>query len=261
MRLRRLASAASLAFALSSFAVDPAIAATPQWTKTHNGPGNGADAGHGIALDATNNVYVTGERVSSGGHLDYVTISYEPDGDLRWGPKVYDGPGAGGADVATAVALDGLGGVVVTGRSQGNLSTGVDFATIKYNQSDGVQQWVARYDSPSHGADEAAAIAVDAAGNVIVTGTSAGDWATVKYDINGVQLWAVRRTGGTARDVAVDPAGNVYVVGSGGGGAGGAVTVKYGPDGNQLWVQSYTPPPPGLTALATTVVLDSLGNV
>src|SRR6516164_3490843 len=62
-------------------------------------------------------------------------------------------------------------------------------------------QWVAYYDGPAHQDDQAFAIALDALGNVFVTGSSKGvdtgaDYATVKYDpATGGQLWAARYDG------------------------------------------------------------------
>jgi hypothetical protein len=233
-----------------------AAAIQPTWVRTHNGPGSGADAAHGITLGSDGNVFAAGERTAAGGDLDFTTWARKPNGDLHWGPIVYDGPGSGGADSARAIAADGAGNVYVTGSSHGS-GTSLDYATIRYAEGDGSVAWTARYDSPSHGSDSPAAIATDAAGNVYVTGTSANDWATVKYAPDGTQLWAVRRAGGSARDLAVDGAGNVYVTGTG----GGATTVKYDTNGNVLWTRSYTPPPPGLTAQATAVALDASGNV
>ena len=113
------------------------------------------------------------------------------------------------------------------------------------------QEWVARYDGPGSGDDSAVALVMDAAGNVYVTGYSEGsgtgyDYATVKYDANGSQLWAARYNGPAngedrAADVALDALGNVYVTGysQGSGTAHDYATAKYDANGNELWVARY----------------------
>jgi uncharacterized delta-60 repeat protein len=188
------------------------------WAARYNGPADEHDEARAIALDAAGNVHVTGGSARPGTGADFTTIRYSPAGETLW-LRRYDGP-ANGADWANALALDAAGNIYVTGSSQGT-TTDVDFATVKY-APDGTRLWVARYDGPSSGFDEARAIAVDADG-IYVTGTSTGDgtradYATVKYDLSGRQEWVVRYDGPAGRfdeprGTALDGAGGICVTG------------------------------------------------
>ena len=190
-----------------------------QWEARYAGLGIYYGRASALALDAAGNVYVTGESDSDSSR-DYATVKYSPNGVQQWVAR-YDGPG-NASDVVTALALDAAGNVYVTGISEGS-GTSVDYATVKYNTA-GIQQWVARYDGPGNSDDGATALALDAAGNVYVTGPSVGvgtsdDYATVKYDTAGVQQWVARYEGpenssDVAAALALDAAGNVYVTGS-----------------------------------------------
>jgi len=213
-----------------------------QWVARYNGPGDGEDDARSIAVDGSGNVYVTGR--SSGIREDYATIKYNLDGVEQWAAR-YNGPAAFPVDGATAIAIDDIGNVYVTGSSY-DLNARDDYATIKYN-TDGVEQWVARYSGPGNTTDRAAAIAIDDLGNVYVTGGSyADDYVTVKYNTNGVEQWVARYDGpgngdDHARSIAVDGLGNVYVTGESPGleTEEDYATVKYSSDGVEQWVARY----------------------
>jgi uncharacterized delta-60 repeat protein len=238
------------------------------WSVRYNGPGNSDDRAVAIAVDNNGNVYVTGESKGSGSNLDYATIKYDTNGNQLWIAR-YNGP-ANCEDIAHGIALDGSGNIYVTGESKGN-NTGYDYATVKYN-ANGNQVWVKRYNGPVSYQDTANAIAVDVNGNVYVTGESKGsgsclDFATVKYDTNGNELWVKRSDNpsnyhDSAYAIAVDGSGNVYVTGK------SKIstyhydytTVKYDTNGNEKWTKRYNGPGNGDDA-AYAIAVDGVGNV
>jgi uncharacterized delta-60 repeat protein len=211
------------------------------WVQRYNG--GGWDSATELVLDAAGNVYVTGHSSGSGG-FDYVTIKYSSAGAQEWVAN-YDG--AGSDDWPTALAVDAVGNVYVTGWSFGD-GTFIDYATVKYSAS-GIEQWARRYNGPGNTKDRAWALAVDASGNVYVTGDSGegsqnlSDYVTVKYNSSGMQQWAVNYNNlyDYATDVALDPAGNVYVTGysHGFGTSYDYATVSYSPIGLPRWVARF----------------------
>ncbi|MBK7631233.1 MAG: SBBP repeat-containing protein [Ignavibacteriales bacterium] len=132
----------------------------------------------------------------------------------------YNGPGDLN-DISTDLAVDSEGNTYVTGRSFGG-STSWDYATIKYDSA-GVEQWVQRYNGTANGFDEATSIIIDNEDNVYVTGNIFGggtrnDYATIKYNSDGVQEWVkIYNSPGNgddrAKSIAVDNDGNIYVTG------------------------------------------------
>ena len=238
------------------------------WVRRYGRPGDGYDRVNEISVDDFGNVYVTGFSDSAGMSKDFTTIKYNVDGDTAW-VRFYDGQN-GEDDVALDVAVDDVGNAYVTGYSYAS-GTDVDFATIRYN-TDGDTGWVRRYDGPVSGEDRAMDIAVDASGNVCVTGYSDGDgtaddFATIKYYPDGETAW-VRRYDGPAHGadvplaIAVDDSGNVYVTGysDGGGTSNDFVTIKYYPYGDTAWVRRYDGPTHGEDVVSDIAVDDS-GNV
>jgi len=242
---------------------------TPQtaWVSIYDGPANDEDAATAIGIDESGNVYVTGRSIgTSYPDFDYVTIKYNSAGQQLWVAR-YDGPG-NYADRATAIALDGMGNVYVTGESF-NANGNTDYATIKYNSA-GQQQWVARYNGPANADDSAVSIAVDSSGNAYVTGTirnpgRVGDYATIKYDATGQQQWVAMYDGPGALDdsasaLALDASGNTYVTGrsQGAGFDDDYATIKYNSAGQEQWVMRYGGP--GYDE-AKAIVLDGSDNV
>lgn len=113
-----------------------------------------------------------------------------------------------------AMAVDAAGNTIVVGCVSNGAS--YDYLTVKY-APDGSVLWSARYNGLGNNDDRGFAVAVDGAGDVLVTGYSSNgsndDSATVKYAAaTGVQLWASRyngpaNSGDYAWAVAVDSAG------------------------------------------------------
>ncbi|MGB2697571.1 MAG: SBBP repeat-containing protein [Candidatus Zixiibacteriota bacterium] len=238
------------------------------WVRTYNGPGNSHDQACAVAVDDLGNVYVTGQSEGDGTDWDYATIKYFPNGDTAW-VRRYNGP-ANGPDLARAMAIDGSGNVYVTGYSRG-IENNADYLTIKYH-TNGDTAWVRRYNGPAGSTDVATSIAVDFAGNVYVAGSSMGvgtedDYATIKYNPDGDQVWVVRyngpaNTGDDAYAVVVDNAGNIYVSGESDGITTGSdfATIKYDSEGNELWVKRCD----GIVTsgdIAHKLALDGLANV
>jgi hypothetical protein len=168
--------------------------------------------------------------------------------NIQWQTR-YSSAGAN-VDRAEDLFHDAAGNTYVTGLGRG-ASGNFDYVTIKYD-ANGAQLWRSEYNGPGNSLDEAHAITVDASGNVYVTGWSYGgagtgyDYATVKYDASGTQVWASRYTnvaGGTdeAWDIGVDASGNVFVTGSsdGSGTNSAATTVRYNSAGVQQWANRF----------------------
>jgi uncharacterized delta-60 repeat protein len=230
-----------------------------KWVARYDGTSHNVDNANAIAVDRSGFVYVTGNSYKSGSGADYVTVKYNNNGQLQW-TKNYNGP-ANSDDKAYSIATDPDGSAFVTGTSRGS-SSNFDYATLKYGP-DGSVLWLKRYNGPGNGVDEAHSIILDPYGNTYITGFSLGsgtgyDYATIRYDANGNELWVKRFNGqynGTdkAWDVKIIkrlcPENldypcwkfEVYVTGQSQGNGTGYdfLTVKYDEYGNVIWTSRY----------------------
>ncbi len=238
------------------------------WMAKYNGPGNGSDYASAVAVDSDGNVYVAGHSNGAGTSLDLTVISYDQEGEERWVAR-YDGP-SHRDDYAQALAIDDGNNLLVTGYSFGQ-GTEHDYITLKFT-STGIQLWAARYNPPRNRDDSAIALALDKYGNVFVTGTdrvrsTSYDFATIKYDPSGKQLWLARFHGHGAnfdstKALAVDAEGYIYVSGLSDDSENGydIVTVKYDSLGNQVWAVRFNGSADRIDT-PSSLTVDKHGNV
>jgi uncharacterized protein (TIGR03437 family) len=230
--------------------------------------GLGQDYASSLATDAQGNVYVAGLTYSSdfpvtagaaqtkfGGTCDAFVAKFGPDGAMLWATYL------GGIldDWATGVAVDGAGNVWVAGwtRSANFPLVNPLQGTLDSGASDDFDAFVAKLDPTGTkllystflggpGDDGAAGIALDAAGNAYVTGTSQsatgfpgapnvpnlfGIFVT-KLDLQGAVVYTFIHPSGSAGAIAVDAAGSVYVTGSVSSVNPSSATQTFGPPGN-----------------------------
>lgn len=240
-----------------------------QWVARYNGPGNTQDYAAGIAVDEQGNVYVTGSSgEGSENRSDFVTVKYNSSGVQQWVGRYTNY-----WDYATAIAVDASANVYVTGYSYA-FGTYYDYVTVKYTTG-GVERWVQRWNGPGTSDDLPYDIAIDASGNVIVTGDaffvsgSGSDYGTVKYSPSGAEQWARRYNGpGNALDIAsalaIDESGNIYVTGNSRDEnlADDFGTIKYSASGDELCVFRYGPDVGANETyyVATAIALDQSGG-
>jgi len=174
----------------------------------------GTGTGRGVRVDNGGNVWVAGYSETGGGTVANWVVQKYDSSLLLLSSSVINGVGLG-APIATSIVLDSSGNAFVAGYSS-NTGTGSDYQVIKYSPSLVV---LASATLGGGSIEQAHAMAVDASGNVILTGdlVSGGyDWWTVKFNSSLVMISsAVFDGGGTDRayGVTTDPSGNIYVVG------------------------------------------------
>ncbi|MBN8584035.1 MAG: SBBP repeat-containing protein [Ignavibacteria bacterium] len=220
-----------------------------EWSNEHTTTGKlSIDKAGFIAADKQGNIIVTGVTNSEGKGDDITTIKYNKDGKQVW-LNVFDGSGNYN-DRPAGIAVDNSGNIYITGSSTGSGGTSTDLITLKYGY-DGNLLWSKVFASAGGLLDEGSSIAVDANGDVYVTGTAAHivtensgqDWITIKYNTNGEIIWQKAYDDNISNDKAetltIDNEGNVYVAGRCNAPAYHIGIAKYDREGNLLWITKY----------------------
>lgn len=215
-----------------------------QWAKQAGGGGGSSDRGYGLAIDSSNNIYLTGYIISNASFGDINLVSYggrdvfiakmDSDGNFLWAKH------AGGSedDWGYDITVDSSGNIYITGDFRLTASFGAvqitsageeDIFAAKLD-NDGNFLWAKK--AGGSGSNTGYRITTDSFGNPYITGkfretASFGDIELIssgeddifisKLATNGNFLWA-KKAGGTGEDtgygITSDTAGNIYVTGS-----------------------------------------------
>lgn len=204
----------------------------------------GLDQGEEVAVDPLGNVVVSGpfngtvnfggSNLTSGGGIDIFLAKYDASGVHVWSKSF----GAGGTDYPGRMGVDGAGNVAMTGAFSNTVdfgggglvsAGGRDIFIARYDAS-GAHLWSQGFGTPTN--DAGKRIAVDAAGNMVVTGnfdngtvnfggsnlTSLGgsEIFLVRFKADGTHQWSYS-FGGTNSDegygVAMGPAQALFLTG------------------------------------------------
>ena len=208
----------------------------------------GADvAPGGLALDAAGNAFAVGTYRNSRGDEDWhVAKLAATSGAVLW-RKIFD---SGGRDVASAIAVDTNGHVVVAGSSTG---TQAAIAVVKSEGPTGRTMWQRSFDGGARAG--ASQLTFDGGNNAVVAGfVASGSGTDIQVlklsEIGGALLWQGRQAGGggnaNGRAVLTDEAGDTVVVGTTFAGAPEMRTMKLsGLNGQPLWTATYRSSAPG----------------
>jgi len=137
-------------------------------------------------------------------------------------------------------------------------------------------EWLGYHDGPQSQSDFGRSVAVDAAGNVYVSGRSynpstgvpplppSADFEVVKFSPTGTELWSARKDAFGGEDFGLDcqisPAGDVYVSGYGWSGNNiDSVLLKFSSGGVLQWMRVYSSP--AGTDFGRAIAFDAAGNV
>ncbi len=189
--------------------------------------GTNYDDGFAITTDDTY-LYVVGATKETGDY-DVILIKCDPNGNQLWN-KTWGGPGV---ETPSAVALDYLGNIYITGITTSYGVGAINMFILKYT-SGGIKDWNYTWGHTDQGVSTASGndLLIQYPQYIYVIGTTNRlgnpDMLVVKYDGTGTELW--NYTWGSSGDefgyaIGMDTSAKLYLVGS---------TESYGAGGRDL---------------------------
>ncbi|MCB1149914.1 T9SS type A sorting domain-containing protein [bacterium] len=219
------------------------------WSQHYASEGAENESVYGMALDASDDVIVTGRMYETGREDELVTIKFAGvDGAFQWESK--EGGAARLDDRALSVDCGGTSDPVVAGLVQ-NADGSASLMVVRYAGASGGILWTDLQPGIVNDLSGDGWVAVDAAGDAVACwkmwgGATSYDIRVVKYDgADGSVLWqrTYNHAGASADDpshMILDAAGDVLIAGVT---AGNYLTVKLsGTDGATLWSATYEGP-------------------
>jgi len=191
-------------------------------------------------------IAVNDDGMTRSTNADVIVYTNQPcNFPWAWEGRLRGPSPAGFLAVAEGLAVAQDGSIYVTGPASSQ-NESEDYLTAKYDAA-GRLLWTAGYREGTGQTESARALALDSAGNCIVTGHGysfkpATDWdndyVTIKYDTHGQGVWTNRWNSDPTRiswdmpyAIALDDAGNSYVLGTGG-------LIKLSAQGALLWANT-----------------------
>ena len=225
-----------------------------QWIQNYIAPNDNGAFTRAIHVDASGNVYVTGESDTySGGGNKMLVIKYSPSGTQLWSYRFsYNSGYNGGFDIIT----DLTGNVYVCGEYSGN-----NISLVKFSPSGAlIGQTFYHY-----GSEGGRKIALDGAGKIIVGGycninlPDSNRFVVAKYEQNLDFVWATRfgskGTGSPSSpfDMTVDINSNILITGPN---DNNYAVFKINADGTLSWNKFYN----YSSDIPRAIITDNSGN-
>jgi len=236
----------------------------------------GPTVSQSVLVDSANNVYVSGldtiyyvppGGTGNGPYVTLTTIKYDTGGNQLWRSSQAPTPQRSNVHVAGA-SVDCSNNLYVVANFSPVFYA---FATYKF-ASNGSLIWSA---FPDNGTGPANGLILDRSSNVLLVGQDAYQfngtysyyYTSFKLNSAGTAMWTNHYPqsplgSSAATSIAIDSANNTYITGCSPStnSLNDIVTIKYDPNGNQIWLQRYSSPING-NAAGNAIAVDNNGNV